>query len=371
MPDAAPPAPTPPSAATPDAASPAPSDRASSAPLSASGAPRTRVFSGMQPSGEAHLGNYLGALRQWVALQEGHECFFCIVDQHALTGTFEPGDLPRRVFDLAVSFLAVGLDPERSTIFVQSDVPQHTELAWLFNAVTPVGELERMTQFKDKSSRLESIPAGLLNYPILQAADILLYRAGAVPVGEDQLQHLELAREVARRWNARFREGFFPEPAPILGDAGRIVGLDGGGKMSKSMDNTVRILAEPDEIWSRVRTAVTDPQRVRRDDPGRPEVCNVFTLHGHFTAPDLLPDIEAQCRGGTRGCVDCKRILAASLAEHFEPVRERAATYAAHPGRVREILHAGAERARAEAEGTMEVVRGAMGLRWRDAVSTP
>jgi tryptophanyl-tRNA synthetase len=231
---------------------------------------RSRVFSGMQPSGEAHLGNYLGALRQWVALQEEHECFFCIVDQHALTGDFVPADLPDRVYELAVSFLAVGLDPERSTIFVQSDVPEHTELAWLFNAVTPVGDLERMTQYKDKSSRLESIPAGLLNYPILQAADILLYRATGVPVGEDQLQHLELAREVARKWNARFAEGFFPEPAPILGTAGRILGLDGGAKMSKSMDNTVRILAEPDEVWARVRTAVTDPQRVRRDDPGRP-----------------------------------------------------------------------------------------------------
>jgi tryptophanyl-tRNA synthetase len=326
----------------------------------------------MQPSGEAHLGNYLGALRQWVALQEVHECFFCIVDQHAITGEVGPSELPERVFDLAVSFLAVGLDPERSTIFVQSDVPAHTELAWLFNAVTPVGDLERMTQYKDKSSRLDSIPAGLLNYPILQAADILLYRARAVPVGEDQLQHLELAREIARKWNARFESpGFFPEPAPILGDAGRIMGLDGGAKMSKSMDNTVRILAEPDEIWSRVRTAVTDPQRVRRDDPGRPEVCNVFTLHGHFTDPELLPDIEAQCRGGTRGCVDCKRILAESVALHFAPVRERAAELRAHPGRVREILEAGAARARAEAAVTMERVRGAMGLRWRDAAPTP
>jgi tryptophanyl-tRNA synthetase len=328
---------------------------------------RRRVFSGMQPSGEAHLGNYLGALRQWVQLQEGQECFFCIVDQHALTGDFEPESLPRRVFDLAVSFLAVGLDPEKSTLFVQSDVPEHTELAWLFNAVTPVGELERMTQYKDKSSRVESIPAGLLNYPILQAADILLYRADAVPVGEDQLQHLELAREIARRWNHRFGE-VFPEPLPILGTAGRILGLDGGAKMSKSMDNTVRILAEPDEIRARVRTAVTDPQRLRKSDPGRPEVCNVFSLHRHFTAAEALPDLDARCREGTRGCVECKGILAESIGAHFAEVRERARELQANPSRVRDALEAGAARARGEAQKTMADVRARMGLHWRTGV---
>jgi tryptophanyl-tRNA synthetase len=321
-----------------------------------------RVFSGMQPSGEAHLGNYLGALRQWVKLQEEHECFFCIVDQHAIMGNVAPDELPERVSDLAVSFLAVGLDPERSTIFVQSDVPEHTELAWLFNAVTPVGNLERMTQYKDKSAELESIPAGLLNYPILQAADILLYRAGAVPVGEDQLQHLELTREIARRWNGRYGE-FFPEPKAIRGGAGRILGLDGKAKMSKSLGNTVGILAEPDEVWDRVRTAVTDPQRVRRDDPGRPEVCNVFSLHRHFTDPDRIPDIAAQCRAGTRGCVDCKRILADSISDHFEEARERAAELRASPDRLREILDQGARRARSEARSTMEEVRERMGIR--------
>src|SRR6056297_1129285 len=184
---------------------------------------RKRIFSGMQPSGEAHLGNYLGALKRWVDLQDEYECIFCIVDDHAITAGGDPSELPRRTFDLAVSFLAVGLDPERSTIFVQSDVPEHTELAWLFNAVTPIGDL-------------------------------------------------------ARKWNAAYREDFFPEPEPLSGTAGRILGLDGEAKMSKSMGNTVPILAEPDEIWERVRTAVTDPQRVRRDDPGRPVVCNVFTL---------------------------------------------------------------------------------------------
>lgn len=325
-----------------------------------------RIFSGMQPSGEAHLGNYLGALRQWVRLQEEHECFFSIVDQHAITGEFSPGDLPERTLDLAVSFLAVGLDPERSVLFVQSDVPEHVELAWLLNAVAPVGELERMTQYKDKSARLESIPAGLLNYPVLQAADILLYRASLVPVGEDQVQHLELTREIARRWNHRFGP-FFPEPEAILSDAGRILGLDGSAKMSKSLGNTVGILAGPEEVWDRVRMAVTDPQKVRRNDPGRPEVCNVYTLHTHFTAPDRLPDIAGQCRAGTRGCVDCKRILADSIVEHFAEARERAAELRARPGRVREILEEGAVRARAEARVTMEEVRARMGLSWRTA----
>lgn len=330
---------------------------------------RKRVFSGMQPSGEAHLGNYLGALRQWVEIQEIHDCFFCIVDEHAIMGEYQPADLPKRVFDLAISFLAVGLDPEKSTIFVQSDVPDHVQLGWLLNSVAPVGELERMTQYKDKTSKLESIPAGLLNYPVLQAADILLYRAELVPVGEDQLQHLELAREIARRWNGRFGE-LFLEPEPILGTAGRILGLDGEAKMSKSLGNTVGILDEPEVIQARVRKAVTDPQRVRVTDPGRPEVCNVYTLHTHFTDPARLPDIAEQCRGATRGCVECKRILADSISEHFAAFRERSAELRAHPERVLEILDAGAVRARAEAALTMEAARSRMGMNWRLSAST-
>ena len=324
-----------------------------------------RVFSGMQPSGEAHLGNYLGALRQWVELQESHECFFCIVDEHAITGEYHPKELPQRVFDLALSFLAVGLDPDRSTIFVQSDVPEHVVLAWLLNSVAPVGELERMVQFKEKSAHLESIPAGLLNYPILQTADILLYRAQLVPVGEDQLQHLELSREMARRWNSRFG-AYFPEPQPVLSPTGRILGLDGNAKMSKSLGNTVSILAEPEEIWERVRTAVTDRQRVRKTDPGRPEVCNVFSLHKLFTPSEQIPDIEGQCREATRGCVDCKRLLADRIADSFAEVRERARELEAHPRRVLEILDAGAERARAEARTTLDEVRHRMGMSWRD-----
>jgi tryptophanyl-tRNA synthetase len=328
---------------------------------------KKRVFSGMQPSGEAHIGNYLGALKRWAQMQDTYDCIWCIVDDHAVAAGSDPSMLPRNTIDLAVSFLAVGLDPERAILFVQSDVPEHTELQWLFNTITPVGDLERMTQYKDKSQHLESIPAGILNYPILQAADILIYKAEAVPVGEDQLQHLELTREIARKFNAKYG-GTFPEPQALIGSAGRIMGLDGKAKMSKSLDNTVGILAEPDEVWSRVRTAVTDPQRVRKNDPGRPEVCNVYALHKFFTDETAIPDIAAQCRAGTRGCVDCKRILADSIAEEFAPYRERAAHYRAHPEEVRAILEEGASRARAIARATLDETRKKMGLDWRSAV---
>jgi tryptophanyl-tRNA synthetase len=328
---------------------------------------KKRIFSGMQPSGEAHLGNYLGALKRWVSMQDEYECIWCIVDDHAITAGGDPADMPHNVFDLAVSFLAVGLDPDKAVIFVQSDVHEHTELAWLLNAVTPVGDLERMTQYKDKSQRFESIPAGIRNYPILQAADILVYKADAVPVGEDQRQHLELAREIARKFNSAYGETF-PEPDALIGRAGRILGLDGEAKMSKSLGNTVPLLAEPDEIWERVRTAVTDPQRVRLSDPGRPEKCNVYHLHKHFSDAEQLEDIATQCRGATRGCVDCKRILSDNIADAFAPYRERAAHYKANPGEVRDILEAGAEKARAIASTTLDEVRGRMGLHWRDAL---
>ncbi len=329
---------------------------------------RKRVFSGMQPSGEAHLGNYLGALRRWVEMQDEYECIFCIVDEHAITAGGDPKELARNVFDLAVSYLAVGLDPERSIIFVQSDVHEHTELAWLFNAVTPVGELERMTQYKDKAARFESVPAGIFNYPVLQAADILLYKADAVPVGEDQRQHLELTREIARKFNSAYGDTFPETDAVIDQNVGRILGLDGEAKMSKSLGNTVRILAEPDEIWSRVRTAVTDPQRVRRDDPGRPEVCNVYTLHKFFGDEETVADVAYECRHALRGCVDCKRILSDNIAAAFAPFRERAARYREHPSEVRDVLEDGADRARAIARATMAEVRSKMGLDWRVAI---
>jgi len=289
------------------------------------------------------------------------------VDLHAILGEGDPADLPARTLDMAISILAVGVDPERCTLFVQSDVPEHLELAWLFNTVAPVGDLERMTQYKEKSQRYESIPVGLLNYPVLQAADILIYRADAVPVGDDQRQHLELTSDIARKWNARYGE-YFPEPEAIIPEVGRIRGLDGEAKMSKSLGNTVGILADEEELWDRVRSAVTDPQRVRRDDPGRPEVCNVFSLHKLVTDASLIPDIEEQCKAGTRGCVDCKRIFADSLLREFAPFRERAEYLRAHPEEVRGVLEAGADRARSVARETLAEARGRMGLSWHSAL---
>jgi len=321
-----------------------------------------RVFSGIQPSGELHIGNYLGAVRNWVALQATHECVFCIVDYHAITQAYEPEQLEARTFDMAVSLLAAGLDPARCILFVQSHVPEHTELTWVFTTVTPVGELERMTQFKDKAQRQESVLAGLLNYPVLQAADVLLYRATVVPVGEDQVQHLELMREVARKWNARFREDFFPEPQPMLSAARRIVGLDGDAKMSKSLGNTIGLLDPPERIWELLRPAKTDPARVTRKDPGDPEKCNIYSLHQYFSPPDTVRHVADQCRTAGWGCLDCKRVLADNLAAALAPIRERATELKARPERVREILADGAARAHAIARETMAAVRDAMGF---------
>jgi tryptophanyl-tRNA synthetase len=324
---------------------------------------RKRVFSGIQPSGEVHLGNYLGAIKNWVDLTEDYECIYCIVDLHAITIPYQVDELPERVFDVAVSLVASGLEPDRCTLFVQSHVPEHAELQWLFNTVTPLGDLGRMTQFKDKSERVESVSAGLLNYPVLQAADILLYLAEYVPVGEDQRQHLELTREIARRWNARFGD-LFPEPdALIIGPGRRVLGLDGVTKMSKSQDNVIPLLATPEELESIIRTAVTDPARKRRDDPGNPHVCNIFSLHGAFSAAAEREEIEARCQTAEIGCVDCKLKLAGNIAETLAPIRERADELRAKPELIREILGDGAERARAIAAPVMAEAYDRMGLR--------
>jgi len=324
---------------------------------------KPRIFSGIQPSGEMHIGNYLGAVKNWVDLLDDYDGYYCIVDMHAITVPYAPGELEQRVFDLAVGLLASGLDPERCTLFVQSAVPEHTELQWILSTVTPLGELQRMTQFKDKSSTVESVDTGLLMYPVLQAADILLYLGDRVPVGEDQRQHLELTREVARRWNARFGD-YFPEPQPLILPKGRrILGLDGASKMSKSLDNTIPLLCEPEEVRGLLRGAVTDPARVRKDDPGNPHVCNVFALHEHFTAANIRDDIEILCQTAGIGCVDCKMRLADNLSDTLAPVRDRARELRADPDRVWEILAEGGARARATARATIAEVRDRMGLR--------
>jgi tryptophanyl-tRNA synthetase len=324
-----------------------------------------RLFSGMQPTQDAHIGNWLGALRNWTALQDRFECLFCVVDLHALTVPFAPDRMPDRVLNLAAAFLACGIDPGRSTVFVQSAVPEHAELTWLLACQTGLGALERMTQFKDKSEQnAENVNAGLLFYPVLMAADVLAYKAKAVPVGEDQVQHLELAREIARRFNRSFGETF-PEPRALVpeGSARRILGLDGNAKMSKSRGNAVALVEEPAEIRRLVGGAFTDPQRKRRSDPGRPEVCNVFTLHGFFTEAARVEAIGKDCRSAALGCVECKGELAENLVRALAPVREKYLAVRADEAALREVLAEGGRRARALARATLAEVRDRMGLR--------
>lgn len=325
----------------------------------------SRIFSGIQPTGELHIGNWLGAVRNWVELQERYECMFCIVDLHAITGAFyDPAKHARRTREMAIGLLASGVDPERVTLFVQSHVPGHSELMWLLNAVAHVGELERMTQYKDKSAGMEAIEAGLLNYPILMAADILLYRADLVPVGDDQVQHLELARDLARRWNNAFGRGatVLPEPEALLTEAKRVMGLDGDTKMSKSRGNTIGILDSPEEIWQKLRTAKTDPARKRRTDPGTPEICNIYHLHRYFSPPETVEMVADNCRNAKWGCLECKRLLADNMIATLAPIRARAAELEAAPEKVDEILRAGATRARAMAEETLALVHDHMGF---------
>jgi tryptophanyl-tRNA synthetase len=336
----------------------------------------SRIFSGIQPSGELHIGNYLGAVKNWVRLQHEFESIFCIVDYHAITGPYDPEVLRARRRQMAIGLLAAGLDPNVCSLFAQSQVPEHTELAWFLNTITPLGELERQTQFKEKSARQESVLAGILNYPVLQAADILLYRADTVPVGEDQVQHLELSRVVARRWNALFgkltgrtgedgnpeREQFFPEAKALLTPTRRIMGLDGQAKMSKSMGNTIGMLETPDAIWAKLRPAVTDPKRIRKTDPGTPEVCNIYHLHKAFSPLATVEHVAQQCSTAGWGCIDCKKVLAESMEVELVPIRTRAEEFAAHPNVIDDALAAGGAHCRAIARETIDEVRDRMGF---------
>jgi tryptophanyl-tRNA synthetase len=324
----------------------------------------SRIFSGIQPSGELHIGNYLGAVKNWVSLQHKHESILCIVDYHAITVQYDPALLRERRTAMAMSLLASGLDPTKMTLFVQSMVPEHTELAWIFNTITPLGELERQVQYKEKAQKQEQLLAGLLNYPVLQAADILLYRADLVPVGEDQVQHLELSRVVARRWNAQFGGGndFFPEPQPLLTPTRRIMGLDGQAKMSKSLGNTVGLLEEPAAVWEKLRPAVTDPARIRRTDPGTPEVCNIYHLHKAFSAPHVVDEVAVNCSTAAWGCIDCKRTLHGAMEFEMAPIRARADELKAQPELVMDVLADGARKCRSIAAATLGEVKERMGL---------
>jgi tryptophanyl-tRNA synthetase len=324
---------------------------------------KPRVLSGIQPSGEFHIGNWLGAVRTWTqqVAEGGEELLFCIVDAHAITVEYEPAELVRRVEVMAKDLVACGLDPERCTLFVQSDVREHTELAWYLANVTPLGDLQRMTQFKEKSEGKEHVLVGLFTYPVLMAADVLLYKANIVPVGDDQLQHLELVRDTARRFNHRFGPTF-PEPQARLSRAPRIMGLDGQSKMSKSKGNTIPLFEERDAFWTKLKGAFTDPQRLRRSDPGRPEVCNIYTMHKALSTPEEVDLTYKECTTAQRGCVDCKALLMGTFDRELTPLRAKRAEIEANPGVIREALADGASKARRIAEKTMRDVRMAMGL---------
>jgi tryptophanyl-tRNA synthetase len=287
---------------------------------------RLRVFSGIQPTGELHIGNWLGAVRTWAAqvAEQREELFFCVVDAHAITVEYDAAELRERIVLMARDLIACGVDPERCTLFVQSDVPEHTELAWYLSGVTPMGDLQRMTQFKEKSAEKEHVLVGLFTYPVLMSADILLYKATVVPVGEDQVQHIELTRDTARRYNHRFGN-VFPEPKPRLSHAPRIMGLDGQTKMSKSRGNTIGLFEDKDSFWNKLRGAFTDPQRLRRSDPGRPEVCNIYTMHKAISTPEQVELTYKECTTAQRGCIDCKKILQENFERELVPLRTKRA----------------------------------------------
>jgi tryptophanyl-tRNA synthetase len=326
-------------------------------------ADRPIVFSGIQPSGEIHVGNYLGAIRNWARMLDDHFCIFCIVDYHAVTIDYEPGRMQQRILEAATANIAAGLDPERCKLFVQSHVPEHTELAWVFSTVCPMGDLSRMTQFKEKSRQhQQNINAGLFTYPVLQAADILLYKASGVPVGEDQVQHIELCREIARRFNVRFGD-VFPEAEALLTRTRRVMGLDGQTKMGKSLGNHLGLLEDDETVRRKLKPAFTDPARKTRKDPGNPFICNIYTMHHGFSPPEVVEMVEVECARAGIGCYDCKMKLADSMDAVLAPVREKARQLSSRPDDVRQVLTDSAGFCRSVARDTMQEVREVMGLR--------
>lgn len=322
---------------------------------------RGRVFSGARPTGRQHLGNYLGAIRNYVDLQDEYECVYCVVDLHALTTLEDTDKLRAWTHEMALDWLAAGMRPEETIVFIQSHVPQVTELHTILSMVTPLGWLTRLPTFKEKvRQNPENVNYGLVGYPVLMASDIALYKADTVPVGVDQAPHLEFSREIVRRFNRIFGD-VLVEPQAKHTEFTKVLGIDGVAKMSKSLDNHIEIAASPDEIWQRVRMMVTDPARQYRHDPGHPEVCNVFSLHKFFSA-DEVDQIETDCRTAKIGCVECKRNFANHLSDHFAPFRERRARYEADPSYVSDVLADGARRARAIADVVIGEVKAAVGL---------
>ncbi len=322
-----------------------------------------RVFSGARPTGRQHLGNYLGAIKNYVALQKDYDCVYCIVDYHALTTMETTLDLKENTLQMALDWLAAGMDPQQSIIFIQSHVPELASLHVVLSMVAPLGKLTDLPTFKEKvREQPHNVNYGLVGYPVLMAADILLYKADTVPVGEDQAPHIEFAREMARSFNYHYKTNVLIEPQMKATEFPRVLGIDGERKMSKSLNNHIEISATPEETRKRVMTMVTDPARKLRTDPGNPDICNVFSLHKMFSSREEIDMVNVECRRAGIGCVDCKKLLAKNMNRYFEPLREKRAALSQHPEQIWDILEDGAVRARAIASKTMQEVRAAIGL---------
>jgi tryptophanyl-tRNA synthetase len=322
-----------------------------------------RVFSGARPTGRQHLGNYLGAIKNYVALQEEYECVYCIVDIHALTTVETTENLTQNVYEMALDWLAAGIRPDEAIIFVQSHVPEVTELHTYLSMVTPLGKLTDLPTFKEKARmHPNNINYGLVGYPVLMSADIALYKAGLVPVGIDQAPHIEFTREVVRSFNFRYNTNVLVEPQMKATEVPKVIGIDGQQKMSKSLNNHIELASTPEETKGRVMQMVTDPQRMRRTDPGNPDICNVYAMHKIFSTAEEVAEINVECRRAGIGCVQCKAKLAQNMNAHLEPFRERRAGFDSNPETVWEILHEGKCRAQAIAQQTMSEVRAAIGL---------
>jgi tryptophanyl-tRNA synthetase len=335
--------------------------------MNSSNPPKKRVLSGMRPTGKLHLGNYVGALANWVRMQDEYQCFFEIADWHALTTDYaDTSRVKENSLEVALDWLAAGLDPEKSVIFIQSHVPAHAELHLLFSMITPLGWLERVPTYKEQRDNIQDKDLGtygFLGYPLLQAADILIYKADVVPVGEDQVAHVELTREVARRFNGFYpgQKLVFPEPKSLLTPAAKLPGTD-GRKMSKSYGNTI-LLTDPEPVVrQKLKTMVTDPARVRRTDPGNPDVCPVGDLHKIFSPPETMAKVNAGCRSAGIGCIECKGWAADSLVQLLVPIQERRKKFEKNPRLAWDILEVGTKQAAKAAEETMSDVRAAMGM---------
>ena len=322
-----------------------------------------RVFSGARPTGRQHLGNYLGAIQNYVALQDDYDCVYCIVDVHALTTVDTTQNLKQNTSEMVLDWLAAGIRPDESIVFVQSHVPEVMELHTYLSMVTQFGKLTDLPTFKDKvRQQPENVNYGLVGYPVLMTADIVLYKTDIVPVGIDQAPHLEFAREIVRSFNYRYNTKVLIEPQVKHTEIKKVLGIDGREKMSKSLNNHIELASTPEETTARVREMVTDPARIKRTDPGNPDICNVYTMHKIFSPQTDVEMVNVECRRAGIGCVDCKKLLAKNLNNHLEPFRARRAEFASRPGYVQDVLDDGATRARSIAEKTMKEVREAMQL---------